>query len=1092
MDDVEASDIVSFGYWVQHRRLALDLTRPQLAQRVSCSPVTIKKIERDERRPSRQIAGLLADHLLIPDEDRATFIRLARGEFVGAPFSAPDLRSLPPFLRSPDQAPKRDLSPFVARDRELAQLDTYLDAALSGQGTLVFISGEAGSGKTALAQEFAYQSQEKHPELVVVNGNCNAHTGIGDPYLPFREMLELLSGDIESGWVAGAMSQPYAQRLWGLVPHTVQALLEMGPDLVDRFISGPALVSRATAAAPRDEDHLEQLKTLVDRLADERDPSSSQQVNLFAQYTRVLQRLARHKPLLLIIDDLQWADAGSASLLFHLGRHLQGQRILIVGLYRPSDVALDRAGERHPLMPVLNELQRQFGDHQVRLSQTEGERFVDAILDADPNRLGASFRTALYLQTRGHPLFTVEMLRGLRERGDLVPNEQGEWIEGAVLDWETLPARIEGVIKERIGRLPSTLQEILQVASVEGDVFTVEVVAHVLERDVRQLVGQLGRVLGQEQRLVKVQGSQQAGSNSLSRYRFRHILFQHYLYHSLDPVEQGYLHRAIGHQLEYLHGQRAEAIAPQLARHFAAAGDIGRALKYFTMAGDQAAAVYANTEAEAHYRRALNVAKTAQTGSAQPTDSNQLTALYARLGRTLELKARFDQALDHYADMEMVARERGDGAMELASLLAQAVIRTTVNFVQDPEKGQRLLEKAHTLARQLDDRAAEAKILWNLLLLNAYTGGDLHQRIVYGEQALALVRELDQPEQLAFTLNDIFYAYAGAGQWTRAREALYEARELWREVDNLPMLSETLMRIHWTYLVTGDYDQAIAYSDASFRHGQESNNLDAQALSRFLVGFAYLERGQPDQALAIMSESIAVAEAVDCLSPQSSTRADLAWVYGQLGAVDQGLDLARLAAATADEKVPDFHFWPRAVLVSLYLQKGDLAAATQTMAALVDYRVLRDRFGYMPFMWIRVALAEGELALSQQDFGRAAAVMAALDADLLQAGIRYLRPDVLHLKGRALLEQSQVSQEIARETLLQARAEAEALGSRRALWPILITLSDVERRQGHQDEAEDLRKRARTQVEYIADHIEGSELRTAFQDLSAVKAVLSA
>jgi transcriptional regulator with XRE-family HTH domain len=241
--------IISFGYWAQQRRLALDLTRPELAQRVGCSPVTVKKIERDERRPSRQIAELLADQLLIPDEDREKFIRIARGEFGAPSLSSPNLISLPTFLRTPGETEKWVEIPCVARERELAQLDTHLNASVAGNGGIVFITGEAGSGKTLLAQEFARQAQDRIPNLVVAIGNCNAHIGIGDPYLPFREILALLTGDIETRWLAGGMGRTAAQRLWGTVPHAVKALVDVGPDLVDTFVSGPPLVTRAIAGS---------------------------------------------------------------------------------------------------------------------------------------------------------------------------------------------------------------------------------------------------------------------------------------------------------------------------------------------------------------------------------------------------------------------------------------------------------------------------------------------------------------------------------------------------------------------------------------------------------------------------------------------------------------------------------------------------------------------------------------------------------------------------------------------------------------------------------------------------------------------------
>lgn len=130
---------------------------------------------------------------------------MARGEFVATALAVPDLISLPPFLWAA-AATTRPVMPLVARENELARLDVQLNAALAGEGGIVFISGEAGDGKTMLAQTFVEHSQAQHSELIVATGHCNAYTGIGDPYLPFREILELLTGDIEPRWSAGSMS----------------------------------------------------------------------------------------------------------------------------------------------------------------------------------------------------------------------------------------------------------------------------------------------------------------------------------------------------------------------------------------------------------------------------------------------------------------------------------------------------------------------------------------------------------------------------------------------------------------------------------------------------------------------------------------------------------------------------------------------------------------------------------------------------------------------------------------------------------------------------------------------------------------------
>ena len=132
------------------------------------------------------------------------------------PVSPPDLPAQPPSFLGKEGPAERPV--FVARERELAQLDGFLDKALAGQGQVVFVTGDAGQGKTALIQEFARRAQAAHPDLVVASGNGNAHTGIGDPYLPFREVLGLLTGDVEARWAAGAISREQARRLVAYPP----------------------------------------------------------------------------------------------------------------------------------------------------------------------------------------------------------------------------------------------------------------------------------------------------------------------------------------------------------------------------------------------------------------------------------------------------------------------------------------------------------------------------------------------------------------------------------------------------------------------------------------------------------------------------------------------------------------------------------------------------------------------------------------------------------------------------------------------------------------------------------------------------------
>jgi len=221
----------------------------------------------------------------------------------------------------------------------------------AGRGQLRFITGEAGAGKTSLTAEFARRAQRSDPELLFVVGNCNAQSGIGDPYLPFREVLAQLTGDVDSKLTQGAISAENAGRLKGFLTFSGRALVDLGPDLIDIFVPGAALVGRASKLVVGEVGWRKRLEALHRKNASRPEDilpargghQAMEQNQIFEQFTRVLVELAGLKPLVLLIDDLHWADESSASLLFHLARRIDSSRILVLGTYRPEDVALGRA-----------------------------------------------------------------------------------------------------------------------------------------------------------------------------------------------------------------------------------------------------------------------------------------------------------------------------------------------------------------------------------------------------------------------------------------------------------------------------------------------------------------------------------------------------------------------------------------------------------------------------------------------------------------------------------------------------------------------------------------------------------------------------
>jgi predicted ATPase len=345
--------------------------------------------------------------------------------------------------------------------------------------------------------------------------------------------------------------------------------------------------------------------------------------------------MAGIQPLLVIIDDLQWADRASIDLLFHLSRRLADQPILLIGAYRPGDLLAPRVNvrqERHPLAAVIHELRRYYGEIVLDLdaaNEQGGRHFVDTLLNSEPNGLDAEFRMALYHHTEGQPLFTVELLRGLQASGALRQDEQGRWVAQPALNWQSLPTRVEATIAERMGRLDEALQEVLTIASVEGELFTVEVIAHVQNIDSRALLRRLSTELEHQQRFVRFLGIEEVNGQRLTRYRFHHFLFQSYLYSRLNASERAYLHEEVGGELENLYGERKSEIAVHLARHFQAAGHTERATAYLLEAGQRALRLSATAETIDHATNALGLLATL---SASPARTKLELALQIALG----------------------------------------------------------------------------------------------------------------------------------------------------------------------------------------------------------------------------------------------------------------------------------------------------------------------------------------------------------------------------------------------------------------------------------------------------------------------------
>lgn len=963
MDEMEIEElngIRSFGDWVRRRRKTLDLSRAGLAQEVGCAVVTIKKIEQDERRPSQQMAQLLAEHLAIPKAIREDFMRMARGKMVASNRISDEVLRLPDFLREDLQPLARNEIRFVARQKELARLEACLEKALKGNGMLVFILGEAGSGKTTLMAEFARRALEISPNLIVAGGECNAQAGTGDPYRPFRDALGMLTGDLETRWLAGGLTREQALRLWAGVPDTIRAITEHGPNLVDIFLPATQVLRRLAAYLPAQVDWLEQFQTLA-QPEEIRSPNLDQN-QVLEQATRFLRAVSARHPFLLLLDDLQWIDDASLNLLFHLGRRLAGSRILILGACRPSELVMglpaDRPGlsKAHLLGPLMQELVRLYGDVQINLDQgslSEGRAFVDALLDSEPNRLDKTFRERLFRHTQGQALFTVEVLRNMQDTGNLVKDDSGFWVENPSSAPYPLPARVEAVIAQRLSRLDEPLRELLSVASVEGEAFTAEVLAGILELDLRVVLHSLSRDLDQRYRLVQEQSGGRTDAHPLNRFRFHHALFQEYLYDRLSQGERRLLHREVAEGLEKAlavtdysqmkapfpqpgiataidQGSQPgylEEFIPVLAYHFWCGEVWDKAVVYALSAGERARRRFALREAMASYERALEAL------DHQP-DAPYETIYQAILGwEEAAFKFRpYEEQLGYLSRAEELARRHQDGPRLIQVLHWSANVYLARGLWT---RAGPALTECLALAEGLKDEQLAVRPTYFKGLMTSFSDPDGAREWI--ERSLELARKYNDLTIEALALATDGQVQAQLGEFAQSQQANEAAHQVASRLASPLTESDVDLLAAWACLAMGDIEQSLSLGQRGVELAIATDNMDCICSGLACVGYCNLELGRIPEAAVAFQKGIERSEISGAMIHKLNGQAGLAMAQFSSGRLDAVGDLQEVLA-----NMQVYQYYVGAANAGLMLgmclsRMGELERAERHIANAVDY-----------------------------------------------------------------------------------------------------------------------------------------------------------
>ncbi len=944
------------------------------------------------------------------------------------------------------QAPN-DLT-FVGRSDEFARLKAIFEQTRQGQTQVAILTGEAGIGKTRLATQFLTWATANGADILT--GRAFEAGG----RLPYQPLVQCFRSRI---------AQENAPD--DLLPDIWLAeLSRLLPDLRDRY------------------------PDLSEPQADE----STAQTRLFEAMARLGQALAERGPLLIFLDDAQWADLASLDALqFVLAHWNETEAPILLLLSARSEAFATNAESKSGLMRLTSEV----SSTRFDLDNLSQEEILGLVTTLQPNQaktMDASatseetkattikldvFAEALHTETAGHPFFVTETIKALLEQRILVPAQTSQG--GAQLMWRTLtgdtkgrlpflrviPMSVRQAILDRLARLTPTAKTLLTSAAVLGQETTFEQLCQVSALEEMAGLDALEALV--ERRLLLER------PEMTPTYLVAHDLMRDVLYEEVGTARKRILHRRAMTVLP-------EAEPARLAYHALAAGAIDAAFDYSIAAGDAAFALSAADEAVSHYETAHQLLS--DTSLSTP-EMSVYQHLYTRLGRALELKSTFEAALAIYEELEQVAKQHNDPTVEMAAVMGQITICALGGSpLFDPERAAALLTHASDRAKVLNDQAIEVEILWRMMQLYIFGTGQLQDAIEIGERALALARELDLPEQIGYVLGDLSIAanFAHIQPYSYSLELMTEAGQIWQALGNRSMETNALSICASIYSYMGRYDEAFALSAKSHKMCLETDNLWGLWASRSFIGYSYLERGQVDQALEVLEYLVGLGEEHGFPYPLTYCRANLALVYGAIGLLDKGLETAYLALE-ADVATRQVVIHISAILAQLYLKQGQPEKAQ----SLVDQALTDPQRQKQPKWAVYLPVVQAELALHHQNYEQVLEITAAYIADLHHLGIRkYLLPP-LFFRGQALLGQNQP--DAARACWLEALAAAEEMKAHRWQWQILFALSQLE---SDPAEAERHHQQAR---DIIATIVEGTplNLRDSFLTLPEVQAVVA-
>lgn len=757
---------------------------------------------------------------------------------------------------------------FVGRQAQLSQLNDYWRNTLhKNQGKVVFLTGEAGIGKTTILEQFSQNILKNYSGVQYAYAQCNQMAGDVSPYAPFVQILNNLTEQAakkDDNWF-------------------VEYMREVGPDILNMV---PALGAVLTTTA-KSVDFVWRW-----RHRDEETSAQFGQQDIFQQFTDSLLNIAIKKnPLLICIDDWHWADTSSTNLLFHLARQLSESPILLLATYRPHDAEV----REHPILDVRTEMERYQLCASIELGFLKREEIVTYLNHRFPqHQFEQNFIDWLLKITDGNALFTTEYINLLLQENLLI--DKGQLIGD--LDELTPSTNVEAVLRTRIGYLDQDARDMLAYGSVEGEQFTTLLLSRLLDIKPLSLIRRL-RVIEETHHLIAGLGQQTVYEEQTTVYHFVHTLIHRTLYNMLEIEERQEINRLLLELRSEIYDKADDVtklqLLPELMVHAEAAQDYLTQARYALAAAREAKQNYAHTEVLKHC--AIGLQALAKITKPESDIKKLQLFLLMNRGGTEGFVGNIQQAVETYRQAEILARELKDEVRLFWILIRIGFQR---RILENYDQARICYQEAVSLAVQMDDKA-KLRIAYHRLADSYWRQGENQQALEWGQKGLTIAEEMGNKNVLARSYHQMGHICDARRNYDQALDWFNRAIAINKELENNISLAWNYLNIAGVYNSLGNYKQSISVNQQALTICRKFGDRRGEAIISRGLGKSYLNLNDPDQAMAWYQNALNFWEKVGSKSEIISAYQGIGLAYFQQGNYDQALEQYQTALTLGEE-----------------------------------------------------------------------------------------------------------------------------------------------------------------------------------------------